>query len=142
MKKFNLTESEKNRIRGLHFNESVNHGTTITENIGKKVMNYVDNIEGEIPTEDDYNDFIECLKTYDVNSDTVTIDEVISNGKNFVLAQTNLLSRVKSDSDDVLHDYKLKLGLLFHNMQTNNVNVREGCAWDIMNKFGLGDVPS
>ena len=136
--RFNLNESEKNRIKGLH---GIN---VINENVAMEVMNAIDE-ESPKATEADYDRFLICLEDYNID------EGVMRNAENFVRMQMHVMGK-DVDGQDINDSrnpdyYTMKMGLIGWNLVSNGYDMynRESnepstCAMDIMNEFGIGDV--
>jgi len=141
--KFTVSESEKDRIRGLHGINVINENITINENIGMEVMNSIDK-ESPKATEDDYNRFLKCLEGYSIDED------VMDNAENFVRMQMHVLGK-DVDGQDINDSrnpdyYRMKMGLLVwtlvnnkYDMYNKRSNEPSTCAMDILNEFGVGN---
>lgn len=134
--RFDLNESEKNRIRGLHGIHVIN------ENIGAQIQASLDD-EAPNATEADYDRFIKCLEAYNIDED------VMFNAENFVRMQMHVLGTdkdgVKLNSSSNPGYYTLKIGLLSWSLVKNGYDIYNiesseppTCAMDMMNEFGIG----
>tara|TARA_R110002020_G_scaffold394413_1_gene604453 strand:- start:147 stop:539 length:393 start_codon:yes stop_codon:yes gene_type:complete len=122
--RFNLNESEKNRIKALHGIK------VITENIGAQIQASLED-DTTKATRADYNEFMTCLEEYNID------DGDMSTANVFVNNQLDILGIDSTDPDY----YSMRIGLIGTNLMKNEYDVynrqsdEPSCALEISLKF-------